>query len=107
MRSRGIRLFALDTAAMARRRAPRADLVLRMQGVALVGVFLRVSPFAAEAGLDRAALLDAVRTRLGRFYGKRGAVVVDANLALIAEAYDTVIDVTAALGHAEDRSDAA
>jgi pyruvate-ferredoxin/flavodoxin oxidoreductase len=107
MRRRRIRLLALDTAAMARRRAPRADLVLRMQGVALVGVFLRVSPFATQAGLDRAALLEAVRTRLGRFYGKRGAAVIDANLALIAEAYDTVIDVTARLEHGEGRSDAA
>jgi pyruvate-ferredoxin/flavodoxin oxidoreductase len=103
---RGIRLVALDTAAMARRRAPRPELMLRMQGIALVGVFLRVSPFAADAGLGRDELLAAVRTRLDRFYGKRGAAVVDANLELIAEAYDTAIDVTAALG-AEDRADAA
>ena len=68
-----------------------------MQGVALVGVFLRVSPFAAEAGLDREQLLREVRARLGRFYGKKGGAVVDANLELIAEAYDTAIDVTDAL----------
>lgn len=68
-----------------------------MQGVALVGVFLRLSPFAAEASLDRSQLLDAVRARLGRFFGKRGTAVVEANLAVIAAAYDNVIDVTAAL----------
>jgi pyruvate-ferredoxin/flavodoxin oxidoreductase len=96
IRRRHIRLFALDNAAMARRRAPRPDLVLRMQGVALVGVFLRVSPFAEAAGLDRDSLLAEVGTRLSRFYGKRGSSVVDANLELIAEAFDTVIDVTAA-----------
>jgi pyruvate-ferredoxin/flavodoxin oxidoreductase len=104
---RGIRLFALDTAEMARRRAPRPELILRMQGVALVGVFLRVSPFAAEAGHDRAQLLAEVRKRLGRFYGKRGSAVVDANLELIAEAYDTVIDVTSAVHHPKDESHAA
>jgi pyruvate-ferredoxin/flavodoxin oxidoreductase len=104
---RGIRLFALDTAEMARRRAPRPELILRMQGVALVGVFLRVSPFAAEAGHDRAQLLAEVRKRLGRFYGKRGSAVVDANLQLIAEAYDTVIDVTSAVHHPKDESHAA
>lgn len=104
---RRIRLIALDTAAMARRRAPRPELVLRMQGVALVGVFLRVSPFAAAAGYDREQLLAEVRKRLGRFYGKRGEAVVDANLALIAEAYDTAIDVTAALHHGEDQAHAA
>jgi Pyruvate flavodoxin/ferredoxin oxidoreductase, thiamine diP-bdg len=73
------------------------DLQIRMQGVALVGVFLRVSPFARAAGLGRDEQLDQVRMRLGRFFGKRGTAVVDANLAIIAEAYDGLIDVTGAL----------
>jgi pyruvate-ferredoxin/flavodoxin oxidoreductase len=107
MAGRGIRLIALDTAAMALRRAPRPELVLRMQGIALVGVFLRVSPFAAAAGYGRDDLLAEVRTRLGRFYGKRGTAVIDANLELIAEAYDTAIDVTAALSTPEEQADAA
>lgn len=107
MSRRAIRLIALDTAEMARRRAPRPELVLRMQGVALVGVFLRVSPFAAAAGYGRDALLAEVRKRLGRFYGKRGTAVIDANLELIAEAYDSAIDVTAALWSAKKRADAA
>ena len=68
-----------------------------MQGIALVGVFLRVTPFAADAGLDRDALLHGVWERLGRFFGKRGSAVIAANQALIAEAYDNLIDVSAAL----------
>jgi crotonobetainyl-CoA:carnitine CoA-transferase CaiB-like acyl-CoA transferase len=68
-----------------------------MQGVALVGVFLRLTPFAARAGLGREALLDAVRPQLQRFFGKRGGRVVAANLDLIAAAYDGVMDVTAAI----------
>jgi hypothetical protein len=69
-----------------------------MQGVALVGVFLRVAPFAERAGLDRTSLLAAVRERLGRFFGKRGTNVVEANMAVITRAYDELIDVTAAIG---------
>jgi pyruvate-ferredoxin/flavodoxin oxidoreductase len=95
--ARQIRVTALDTAGLALRHAPRPDLQVRMQGVALVGVFLRVSPFAQRAGLDRDQLLEAVRERLGRFFGKRGGSVVDANLAVIAEAYDSLIDVSAAI----------
>ena len=68
-----------------------------MQGVALVGVFRRVAPFAARAGLDRERLLAAVGERLGRFFGKRGGAVVEANLAVIAEAWDRLIDVSAAI----------
>ena len=46
----------------------------------------------------REALLAAVRERLGRFFGKGGGSVVDANLEVITEAYDNLIDVTAAIG---------
>lgn len=94
---RAIRVTALDTAALAARHAPRPDLAVRMQGVALVGVFLRVTPFAARAGLDKPALMAAVRDRLGRFFGKRGGAVIDANMTVIDEAYDGLIEVTAGL----------
>ncbi|MGH2464608.1 MAG: 2-oxoacid:acceptor oxidoreductase family protein, partial [Candidatus Limnocylindrales bacterium] len=95
--TRHIRVTALDTAALARSRAPRPDLLIRMQGVALVGAFLRLTPFASRAGLDRDALLAAVRPQLQHFFGKRGGLVVEANLDLVAAAYDGVIDVTAAV----------
>ncbi|HET7700671.1 MAG TPA: 2-oxoacid:acceptor oxidoreductase family protein [Candidatus Limnocylindria bacterium] len=97
----GIHVAALDTAGLARRHAPRADLLVRMQGVALIGVFLRLTPFASRAGLDRVRLMGELRERLVRFFGKRGERVVDANLAVIHEAYDGVIDVTGALSPGE------
>jgi len=100
---RRIRVTALDTADLARRHSPRADLQIRMQGVALVGVFLRVAPFAAAAGMGRHRLLEAVGDRLGRFFGKRGASVVTANLAVIGEAWDRLIDVTGAVTGIENR----
>ncbi|MGZ6341066.1 MAG: 2-oxoacid:acceptor oxidoreductase family protein, partial [Candidatus Limnocylindrales bacterium] len=89
--------WALDTAAIAREYSPRPDLIVRMQGVALVGVFLRVSPYAERAGLDRDRLHEEVHKALYRFFGKRGGAVVDANQAVISKAYDSVIDVTAAV----------
>jgi pyruvate-ferredoxin/flavodoxin oxidoreductase len=95
--ARGISVWALDTASLARRHAPRPDLEVRMQGVALVGVFLRVTPFAGEAGLGRDALMAEVAERLARFFGKRGKETLKANLAVIAAAYDEVIDVTGSL----------
>ena len=100
--ARRIRVTALDTAGLARRHAPRPDLEIRMQGVAMVGVFLRVAPFAAQAGMGRHRLLEAVGERLGRFFGKRGADVVRANLAVIGEAWDGLIDVTAAVAGLSD-----
>jgi len=61
-------------------------------------VFLRVAPFSVQSGLDRGALMAAVGERLGRFFGKRGDAVLDANLALVGDAYDQLIDVTAGIG---------
>jgi pyruvate-ferredoxin/flavodoxin oxidoreductase len=95
--ARGIRVVALDTAELARRHAPRADLVLRMQGIALVGVFLRVAPFAARRGLEPDLMFETLRGVLGRYFGKRGGAVVDANLALIRDAWGSLLDVTAAV----------
>jgi pyruvate-ferredoxin/flavodoxin oxidoreductase len=95
--ARGLHVHALDTASLARRFAPRPDLVLRMQGIALVGVFLRITPFAVAAGMDRDAVLAAANDRLARFFGKRGATVLAANRAVIEAAYDGLIDVTAAV----------
>jgi pyruvate-ferredoxin/flavodoxin oxidoreductase len=95
--ARGISLWALDTAELARRHAPRADLTVRMQGVALAGVFLKVAPFASRAGLSRDELMLAVRDQLERFFGKRGGTVVEANLAVVEAAYDGVVDVTRAV----------
>ena len=94
---RRVRVAALDTVGLARRHAPRADLLVRMQGIALVGVFLRLTPFAGRNGLEGDRLMAEVRTRLMRFFGKRGGQVVDANLAVVREAFDAVIDVTGAL----------
>ena len=73
-----------------------------MQGVALVGVFHRIAPFGARFGFDEDKLMAAVRQRLGRFFGKRGGAVVDANMAVVRAAYDGVIDVTAAFAGARE-----
>jgi pyruvate-ferredoxin/flavodoxin oxidoreductase len=94
---RSIQVWALDTATLARSRAPHPDLEVRMRGVALAGVFLRVAPFASRAGMLRGELLGAVREQLERYFGKRGRAVVDANLAVVSAAYDDVINVTEAI----------
>ena len=96
--ARGIRLTVLDTAALAARHAPRPELLVRMQGVALVGVFLRLAPFAQRLGFSDAALFDALGDVLRRYFGKRGSSVVDANLEVIREAYASLIDITSASG---------
>jgi pyruvate-ferredoxin/flavodoxin oxidoreductase len=95
--AREINVVALDTAALATRFAPTPQLAVRMQGAALVGVFLRVAPFVTARGLPLDDLMAAVKGPLTKQVGKRGGAVVDANLALIRAAYQELIDVTAPL----------
>jgi Pyruvate/2-oxoacid:ferredoxin oxidoreductase gamma subunit len=57
-----------------------------------------VSPFAERTGLTGERLFEALRAVLQRYFGKRGGSVVEANLTVVREAYDSLIDVTAATG---------
>ncbi|MBI3074349.1 MAG: 2-oxoacid:acceptor oxidoreductase family protein [Deltaproteobacteria bacterium] len=93
---KGARLYACDMAAIARRLAPSSDLVVRMQGVVLLGAFLKTSPKVAAAGLSGEALFSAVRKVLDKQWGKRGAGVVETNLAAVRAGYEGVKEVVLA-----------
>lgn len=95
--ARGIHVVALDSLAVAERFAPSAEMARRMQGAALVGVFLRVAPFVAARGLPLEELMAAVKGPLTKSVGKRGRAIVEANLRLIRAAYEELIDVTGPL----------
>ena len=94
-------MVALDTLALAERFAPSPELARRMQGAALVGVFLRVAPLVRERGISIDELMHAVKGPLEKSVGKRGGAVVEANLGLIRAAYEELIDVTGAIHQRE------
>jgi pyruvate-ferredoxin/flavodoxin oxidoreductase len=93
IRERGLRLLALDTARIARETTGEADLVQRMQGIVLLGVFLRVAPFVARRGLTEADLFAGVERSLRRSFGKRGEAVVRENLRAVRRGYEEAIEV--------------
>src|SRR5207249_8176733 len=74
------RLFALDTVAIAREVSSLADLQQRMQGIVLLGVFLRVTPFRSEHAISEELLFQGVEKSLREYFGKRGEQVVRDNL---------------------------
>ncbi|MDH5641920.1 MAG: 2-oxoacid:acceptor oxidoreductase family protein, partial [Nitrospira sp.] len=63
------RVVALDTVSIAREVSSRADLIMRMQGIVLLGIFLKVTPFAAESGMDRAALIAGAEKSIRKYFG--------------------------------------
>jgi pyruvate-ferredoxin/flavodoxin oxidoreductase len=89
-----IRLCYLDAFRIAREEATDPDLELRMQGIAFQGAFFAATGLLAEHGLDEERLIDAMRERLQKKFGARGARVVEDNLRVIRRGYDELREVT-------------
>ena len=86
-------VFALDTVAIAKEVSSRADLQQRMQGIVLLGVFLRVTPFQKELALSEEEVFRGVEKSLRKYFGKRGDRVVQDNLLAVRRGYQEVIEV--------------
>ena len=83
IRHNRIRVLALDAVKVAHEVSSHAQLAQRMQGIVLLGVFLRVAPFVPERGLSDADVYAAIEKSLRKFFGKRGEKVVQENLAAV------------------------
>lgn len=82
-----LRLFYLDAVKIARELAATPDLQLRMQGIVLLGIFLRVAPFVRAQGLGDARLFEGVEKALRKYFGRRGEKVIEANMAAVKQGY--------------------
>ncbi|MBI3744860.1 MAG: 2-oxoacid:acceptor oxidoreductase family protein [Chloroflexi bacterium] len=92
MVEKNARLFALDTVEIARQASSRADLQQRMQGIVLLGVFLRITPFQSELSLSEEAIFAGVEKSLRKYFGKRGDRVVQDNLVAVRRGYHEIIE---------------
>ena len=85
---RGLRVLWLDTAAIAKEVSSREDLIVRMQGIVLLGIFLRSTPFASATNEDE--LFEAIEASLRKYFGKRGEQVVQDNLTCVRRGFSEV-----------------
>ncbi len=60
-----------------------ADLQMRMQGIVLLGAFLKLTPYAREAEMSDDQVYAGVEKALTKYFGKRGAGVVQDNLTCV------------------------
>ena len=93
MCEKNVRLFALDTVGIAQTVSSRADLQQRMQGIVLLGIFLRVTPFQKDLALSEEDVFHGVEKSLRKYFGKRGERVVQDNLEAVRRGYHEVIEV--------------
>ena len=80
-----IRVFALDTVAIAK--------VQRMQGIALLGIFLKVTPFMKQEKMSETRLFEGIERALKKYFGTQGEAVLQDNLHCIKRGYDEVFEV--------------
>jgi len=103
IRERGLRLLALDTQKIARECTSRPELQVRMQGIVLLGIFLRATPFLSRLPYTEAEIDQAVERSIRKFFGKRGEAVVEENLRAVRRGFSEVFEVSvpaAAAAHA-------
>ncbi|MCX8090731.1 MAG: 2-oxoacid:acceptor oxidoreductase family protein [Verrucomicrobiae bacterium] len=93
IRNKRLKVFYLDTVKIAREIATDPDLQQRMQGVVLVGIFIKVTPFAARAGMSDEQVLAAVEKYIRKYFGKRGEHVVQENLRCVREGLKNVKEI--------------
>jgi pyruvate-ferredoxin/flavodoxin oxidoreductase len=87
------RVFALDTVKIAKEVSSLADLQQRMQGIVLLGAFLRVTPFTADSGISDEDLFKGVEKALRKYFGKRGERVVQDNLKAVSRGYRELMEI--------------
>ena len=56
---------------------------MRMQGIVLLGAFLRLTPYATESNMAEEQVYAGVEKALRKYFGKRGEQVVKDNLTCV------------------------
>ncbi len=83
IREKKIRVYYCDMVRIAREEADDPDLQMRMQGIVLLGAFLKLTPYAKEAEMSDAQVDIGVEKALRKYFGKRGDKVIQDNLKCI------------------------
>jgi pyruvate-ferredoxin/flavodoxin oxidoreductase len=97
IRERKLRVFFADMVKIARDVASVADLQMRMQGIVLLGAFLKLTPYARDAGMTDDEVYAGVEKALRKYFGKRGDKVVQDNLTCVKRGYSELGEVTSSL----------
>ena len=90
---RQLRVCYIDMVQIAREVASLADLEMRMQGIVLLGVFLKLTPYAEQSEMKDDEVYEGVEKALRKYFGKRGEQVVQDNLTCVKRGYSEVLEV--------------
>src|SRR5690349_24715104 len=94
IREKKIRVYFADMVQIARDVASVADLQMRMQGIVLLGGFLKLTPYGRNSGMTDDQVYAGVEKALRKYFGKRGDRVVQDNMTCVKRGYSEVQEVT-------------
>jgi pyruvate-ferredoxin/flavodoxin oxidoreductase len=93
IRAKNLHVYFADMVKIAREVASVADLQMRMQGIVLLGAFLKLTPYAAESQMTDEQVYAGVEKALRKYFGKRGDRVVQDNLTCVKRGYCDIQEI--------------
>ncbi len=93
IREKKVRIYYADMVQIAREVASVADLEMRMQGIVLLGAFLKLTPYAEDSGMSDAQVFEGLEKALRKYFGKRGEQVVQDNVTCVRRGYSEMQEV--------------
>jgi pyruvate-ferredoxin/flavodoxin oxidoreductase len=93
IRDKHLRVFYADMVQIAREVASVADLQMRMQGIVLLGAFLKLTPYGRTSDMSDEEVYAGVEKALRKYFGKRGDRVVQDNLKCVKRGYEELQEV--------------
>ncbi len=100
VRNSNLRVYFADMVQIAREVASVADLEMRMQGIVLLGAFLKLTPFAEVSKMSKDEVYAGVEKALRKYFGKRGEQVVQDNLTCVKRGYNEMQEIPQDMIHA-------
>ncbi len=97
IRKKKIRVFYCDMVTIAREIASEPDLQMRMQGIVLLGAFLKLTPYAKQSEMTDDQVYQGVEKALYKYFGKRGDRVVADNLNCVQRGYNDMKEIPPAV----------
>src|SRR5437660_12429506 len=97
IRDKKYRIYFCDMVKIAREMASEADLQMRMQGIVLLGAFLKLTPYARESEMADEHVYAGVEKALRKYFGKRGDRVVQDNLNCVKRGYSELKEIPPAV----------
>ena len=104
IRDKQLRVYFADMVKIAREVASVADLEMRMQGIVLLGTFLRLTPYVHESNMTEEQVYSGVEKALRKYFGSRGEQVIQDNLTCVKRGYSEMREVPRELILGEEES---